>query len=290
MTKLQANLIIVVVVGMLVYMSAFVVDERELVVKFRLGEIVKSDFKPGLYWMLPFYNNVKKFDRRIQSVDSTPEKYLTSEKKNVIVDAFVKWRITDVAEYYRATEGDTLVASGRLSDIINDALKNQISQRTIREVISGERTEIMNKVRDKVHEEGRSLGISIIDVRIKKLDYSETISGSVFERMRTERLTVAKKLRSEGQEEAKIVRATAEREREQLLAEAYSQSQSIRGEGDAVAAETYAKAYGRDPEFYAFYRSLNAYKESFGGGQDVLILKPDSEFFKYFKDAGGRNR
>ena len=288
MSKLQANVVIGVVIAILVYMSAFIVDERELVVKFRLGEIVKSDFKPGLYWMLPFYNNVKKFDKRIQSVDSTPEKYLTSEKKNVIVDAFVKWRITDVTEFYRATRGDSSIASGRLSDIINDALKNQISQRTILEVISGERTEIMNKVRDKVHEEGKSLGISIVDVRIKKLDYSEKISGSVFERMRTERLTVAKRLRSEGQEEAKIVRANSEREREQILAEAYSQSQSIRGEGDATAADIYAKAYGKDPEFYSFYRSLNAYKESFGGGQDVLILEPDSEFFKYFKDAAGK--
>lgn len=290
MSKLQANVIIVGVLALLVYMSAFVVSERELAVKFKLGEIVKSDYEPGLYWLIPVFNNVKKFDKRIQTVDSTPEKYLTSEKKNVIVDAFVKWRISDVAQFYRATQGDKRVANTRLSRIINNALKNQISQRTILEVIAGERTQIMNQVRDNVDAESSRMGITIVDVRIKKLDYSETISDSVFERMVQERAKVAKQLRSEGQEESKGIRAAAEREREQILAEAYREAQSIRGEGDARAAEIYAQAYGKNPEFFSFYRSLDAYRQAFEGGQDVLVLEPDSEFFRYFKDMQGRAR
>lgn len=290
MSKLQANVIILVVVAVLVYMSAFVVDERELAIKFKLGEIVKSDYEPGLYWLIPIFNNVKTFDRRIQTVDSTPEKYLTSEKKNVIVDAFVKWRISDVAQFYRATQGDRRVANTRLSRIINNALKNQISQRTILEVIAGERTEIMNQVRDKVDADANQLGISIVDVRIKKLDYSESISNSVFDRMVQERAKVAKRLRSEGQEEAKGTRAEAERERAQILAKAYSEAQSIRGAGDAKAAEIYAEAYGKNPEFFSFYRSLNAYRQAFESGQDVLVLEPDSEFFRYFKDVQGQAR
>lgn len=290
MSKLQANVIIIGVLALLVYLSAFVVEERELVIKFKLGEIVKSDFEPGLYWLIPIFNNVKKFDKRIQTVDSTPEKYLTSEKKNVIVDAFVKWRIEDVAQYYRATQGDKRIASNRLSRIINNALKNQISQRPILDVIAGERTAIMNQVRDNVGIEASRLGIAIIDVRIKKLDYSESISDSVFERMIQERAKVAKQLRSEGQEEAKGIRAAAEREREQILAEAYREAQSLRGAGDAKAAEIYAGAYGKNPDFFNFYRSLNAYRGAFGSGQDVLVLEPDSEFFRYFKDAQGRGK
>ncbi|HEX7026982.1 MAG TPA: protease modulator HflC [Gammaproteobacteria bacterium] len=290
MSKLQANVIIFAVLAVLVYMSAFVVNERELAIKFKLGEIVKSDYEPGLYWIIPIFNNIKKFDKRIQTVDSTPEKYLTSEKKNVIVDAFVKWRISDVAQFYRATQGDVRVASTRLSRIINNALKNQISQRTILEVIAGERTQIMNQVRDNVDTESKPLGITIVDVRIKKLDYSESISDSVFERMIQERVKVAKQLRSEGHEEAKGVRAEAEREREQILAEAYRESQSIRGSGDAKAAEIYAEAYGKNPEFFSFYRSLNAYRHAFESGQDVLVLEPDSAFFRYFKDVQGQAR
>ena len=285
--KSHVDLVIVAVLAVLVYLSAFIVDERELAIKFKLGEIVKSDFEPGLYWLLPIFNNVRKFDARIQALDASPEKYLTSEKKNVIVDAFVKWRIVDVAEYYRATQGDQRLADNRLSRIVNNALKNQISQRSIKEVIAGERTEIMNQVRDNVDTEAQRLGITIIDVRIKKLDYSESISDSVFQRMVQERATVAKKLRSEGDEEAKRIRAVADRVREEILAEAYRESESIRGQGDATAAEIYASAYNQDIEFYNFYRSLNAYKNTFNGQQDVLILQPNSEFFRYFKDAQG---
>ncbi len=287
MTKSQLFVIGAAVLAVLVYMSAFVVDERELVIQFRLGEIKRSDFEPGLYWLTPIVNNVRKFDRRIQSLDSLPEKYLTSEKKNVIVDSFVKWRINDVAEYYRSTQGDLRLANNRLSRIVNNALKNGISQRTILQVISGERAEMMNAVRENVYVQAQRFGIEVVDVRIKKLDYSETISASVFERMIKERATVAKKLRSEGNEEAKVVRAEAERESREILAEAYRESQSIRGEGDATAAEIYAKAYNQNAEFYSFYRSLNAYRAMFDERNDILILQPDSDFFRYFKDAKG---
>ena len=288
MNKSNVGVVLVGVLVVLVYLSAFIVKETDLVVKFKLGEIIKSDYEPGLYWLAPIFNNVKKFDKRIQALDSKPEQYLTNEKKNVIVDAFVKWRITNITEYYRSTNGDRLRANNRLSSIVDDALKNQISLRSVIDVISGERTEIMNAVRDKVDSEAQRLGITIIDVRIKKLDYAENISDSVFERMKTERKAVAKKLRSEGREEATVVRAETDREQEEILAEAYRESQTIRGEGDANAAATYAKAYGKNTEFYNFYRSLSAYKETFGSGQDVLILEPDSEFFRYFNNASGK--
>lgn len=287
MSKAQSSIIVLAIISVLIYLSAFVVDERDLVIQFKLGEIVKSDFEPGLYWLIPVWNNVRTFDKRIQTQDSPPEKYLTNEKKNVIVDAFVKWRITDVAQFYRATRGDMVTADDRVSQIVNNELKNQISQRTIKEAISGERTEIMNQVREGTDREAVKLGITIVDVRIKKLDYSENISDSIFQRMVKERATVAKKLRSEGQEEAKVIRAEAERQREEILAEAYREAESIRGEGDATAAATYAKAYGENAEFYRFYRSLNAYRQTFNSGNDVLVLDPDSEFFRYFNNPRG---
>ncbi len=291
MTKLHKIAIGLGLIVLLIYFSAFVVDERELVIKFQLGEIVKSDYQPGLYWLMPVFNNVKQFDKRIQELDADAEQYLTNEKKNVIVDAFVKWRIVDVSQFYRTTDkGDIHVANNRLSRIVDDALKNQISQRSVVEVISGERSEIMSKVRDKVDVESQGMGITIIDVRIKKLDYSEKISESVFRQMRQERQTEMKRLRSEGREEATKIRAEAERQRKETLAEAYRKSEVIRGEGDAISAATYANAYGKNSEFYSFHRSLQAYRETFGSGQDILVLDPDSEFFQYFKQAYGDKR
>lgn len=288
MTKSQIIAVILGVVVVLVWMSTFVVDERELAVKFRLGEIVKSDFEPGLYFITPFVNNVRKFDARVQGLDANPERYLTSEKKNVIVDAFIKWRITDVAQFYRATGGDMRAADDRLSRIANNALKNQVSQRTIKEVISGERTEIMARVQAGVAAEATQFGSIILDVRIKKLDYPETISRSVYQRMEKERATVAKQLRSEGEERATVIRSQAERKREEMLAEAFREAETIRGEGDAQAAKIYASAFDQNREFYRFYRSLNAYRQTFSSGNDVMVLKPDSEFFRYFNDAAGQ--
>lgn len=289
MTILHKAIVALVVAAVLVYMSAFTVDERELVIKFKLGEIVKADYEPGLYWLVPIFNNVRKFDKRIQGLDATPEKYLTNEKKNVMVDAFVKWRITDVGQYYRTTEkGNMVVANNRLSRVVDDALKNQISQRSIIDVVSGERGEIMNQVRDNVDIEAKGMGISIIDVRIKKLDYSEDISDSVYKQMRQERQTEMKRLRAEGQAEATKIRSEAERQRAEILADAYRKAETIRGEGDAESAAIYANAFGKNPEFYSFYRSLEAYRETFASGQDVLVLDPESEFFRYFKQSSGR--
>ena len=261
----------------------FTVDEREKAILFRLGEIVRTDFKPGLHWQTPFVNNVRKFDARIQTLDAEPERYLTSEKKNVIVDSFVKWRINDVANYYTATGGDALRANLRLSQIIKDGLRGEFAKRTVQEAISGERAEIMNIITLAANKEAKAFGIDIVDVRIKRVDFPPDISDSVFGRMRAERQRVAKDLRSHGEEAAEKIRAEADRQRTVLTADAYRDSEKLRGEGDAAATQIYAKAYGQDLEFYSLYRSLNAYKTSFADKSDVLVLEPNTEFFKYFK-------
>jgi len=270
----------VVVIGAF---SIFTVDEREKAVLFRLGEIVRTDFEPGLHWKTPLINNVRKFDSRIQSLDVESERYLTSEKKNVIVDSFVKWRIIDVANYYTATGGDALRANLRLSQIIKDGLRGEFAKRTIQEAISGERQQIMQIITEQANGQAQAFGIDIVDVRIKRIDFPADISDSVFSRMRAERQRVAKDLRSRGAEAAEKIRAEADRQRTVLLADAYRDAEKLKGEGDAVATDIYAKAYGKDVEFYSLYRSLNAYKATFANKDDVLVLEPNTEFFKYFK-------
>ncbi|MEF3193595.1 MAG: protease modulator HflC [Halothiobacillaceae bacterium] len=271
----------------LLAMSTFTVREYDRVVLFRLGEIVKTDFAPGLHFKLPFIHSIRRFDGRLLSMDSPPERYLTSEKKNVIVDAFVKWRIADVSLYYRSTRGDERAAAARLSQIVKDAMKSQISSRTIQDVITGARGEMMGTVRTAANVEAARLGIEVVDVRIKRIDLPAEVSESVYRRMEKERATVAKAFRSRGEEQAKKITADAERQREEILAKAYAESQAIRGEGDAEAARLYAEAYGKDPEFFEFYRSLQAYAKSFTGKDDVLVLQPDSEFFRYFDSPAG---
>jgi membrane protease subunit HflC len=263
--------------------SVFTVDERQKAILFRLGEIVRTDFGPGLHWQTPFVNNVRKFDARIQTLDAEPERYLTGEKKNVIVDSFVKWRINDVANYYTATGGDAVRANLRLSQIIKDGLRAEFAKRTIKEAVSGERQEIMNVITAQANKEAKQFGIDIVDVRIKRIDFPADISDSVFRRMRAERERVAKDLRSRGAEAAEKIRAEADRKRTVIIADAYRDAEILRGEGDAAATEIYAKAYGKDVEFYSLYRSLNAYKSTFANKSDVLVIEPDTEFFKYFK-------
>ena len=263
--------------------SIFTVDEREKAALFRLGEIVRTDYKPGLHWKAPFINNVRKFDARIQTLDAESERYLTSEKKNVIVDSFVKWRISDVATYYTATGGDALRANLRLSQIIKDGLRGEFAKRTIQEAVSGERQQIMQIITEQANGQAQAFGISIVDVRIKRIDFPPDISDSVYNRMRAERQRVAKDLRSRGAEAAEKIRAEADRQRTVILADAYRDAEKLKGEGDAVATDIYAKAYGKDVEFYSLYRSLNAYKSTFADKSDVLVLEPDTEFFKYFK-------
>jgi len=280
-------LTILIAAIILITSSTFIVDEREVAIKFRLGEIVRSYEVPGLYFMIPFINNVKKYDSRLLTMDSKPEQFLTSEKKNVIVDSFVKWRITSPENFYRASKGDERIGINRLSQIINDLTKSEFSKRTINEVVSGDRNKLMEIVRMEANNSAGALGITVIDVRLKKVDLPDEVSDSVYARMVKERATVAKAFRSKGKEEAQGISATAERESATIIAEAYKEAQKIKGEGDAISTETYAAAYNLSPEFYSFYRSLTAYRESFNAKQDVLVIKPDSDFFKYFTDPEG---
>ena len=272
----------------LIYTATFIVDEREVAIKFRLGEIVTTYQDPGLYFMIPFINNIKKYDSRLLTMDSKPEQFLTSEKKNVIVDSFVKWKITGPENFYRSSKGDERIGINRLSQIINDLTKSEFSKRTINDVVSGDRAALMNIVRLEANKAAQALGISVIDVRVKRVDLPDDVSNSVYARMVKERATVAKSFRSKGKEEAQGISASAERESETIIAEAYKKSQEIKGEGDAISTETYAKAYNLSPEFYSFYRSLTAYKKTFSAKQDVLIIQPDSDFFKYFNNSKGK--
>lgn len=272
----------------LIYTATFIVDEREVAIKFRLGEIVTTYQEPGLYFMIPFINNIKKYDSRLLTMDSKPEQFLTSEKKNVIVDSFVKWKITGPENFYRSSKGDERIGINRLSQIINDLTKSEFSKRTINDVVSGDRAALMNIVKLEANKAAKALGISVIDVRVKRVDLPDDVSNSVYARMVKERATVAKSFRSKGKEEAQGISASAERESETIIAEAYKKAQEIKGEGDAISTETYAKAYNLSPEFYSFYRSLTAYKKTFSAKQDILIIQPDSDFFKYFNNSKGK--
>ena len=278
-------LVLLLIAGVIVSMSIFIVDERETAIKLQLGEVVRADYAPGLYFKLPLIQDILKFDKRIQNLDSDPELYLTLEKKNVKVDSFVKWRIVDVVRYYTSTGGSPGRASNRLSAVIQKSLKDEFGKRTIQQAVSGERTEIMDKLRSSAKAQADELGIAIIDVRIKRIDLPEEVSASVYARMSSEREQVAKKFRSEGEEQGKRIRAEADREREVILAEAQRDAQKIKGDGDARATETYAKAFGKDEEFYSLYRSLEAYRVTFNNPSDVLLLEPNTQFFKYFKGA-----
>ena len=271
-----------------IWSSTFIVHEREVAIKFKLGEIVESDYEPGFYWMIPIINNVIKFDSRILTLDTPSERFLTSEKKNVIVNSFVKWKIVDPKTFYTSTQGDERRAIARMATIINDELKGQIGGKSMQEVISGERASIMQVVTDNAGLKIKDLGIDLVDVRIKKVELPDNVSNDVYRRMATERQTVAKAFRSRGEEQAKQIRANANRQREEILAEAYRKSEQTRGEGDAISAKTYADSFNQDKEFFSFYRSMNAYENSFGNNNDIILLSPESDYFKFFKDSGRR--
>ena len=283
-TRKMLLLIVLLAAGVLASMSMFVVKEWERAILFRLGEIVRTDYKPGLHFKLPIVNNVRKYDGRIMTLDAEPERYLTAEKKNVIVDAFVKWRIGNVANYYTAMGGDESRANIRLSQIIKDGLRGEFGKRTIQEVVSGERREIMEVISLNADKLAQEFGINILDVRIKRIDLPEDISDNVYRRMEAERAREAKDKRAKGAEAAERIRAEADRERTVILAEAYREAEQTRGEGDAKAADIYARAFNQDPEFYSFYRSINAYRNSFSQKSDVLVLEPNTDFFNYFKN------
>ncbi len=287
------NVWIVAVVALVlvtVGLTVFTVGEREKAIKFQLGRIVRADYTPGLHFKVPFVQTVRKFDARIQNIDAEPQLYLTSQKKNVSVDSFVKWRIDEVERYYTATGGNPLAAADRLTAVIQKRLKDEFAKRTIFEVVSGERSQIMSIVTREAQEHAIGLGVRLVDVRLKRIDLPEAVRTSVFERMQAERKEVAQGFRARGHEAAVLIRAKAQREREVLLAEADRDAERIRGEGDAQAAAIYAQAYRQDDEFYRFYRSLNAYRDVFHDRSDILLLEPDSEFFRYFGSADGVRR
>lgn len=278
-------LLIALVVGaFVVAMATFSVRETELAIKFRFGEIVRSNYGPGLHFMLPMVNNVRKFERRITTRNYPSEQFLTSEGKILRIDFYIKWRISDVSTFYQATSGgDEEIAATRLGAIVKDGIKGVIARRTIQQVVAAERAEFTGEILKLAEGSTRGLGLQLVDVRVKKIDLPEEVSESVFSRMRQDFDRQAKRLRAEGDENAEKLRAEADRQRTELLAGARRESEMIKGEGDARSAEIYAKAYSRNPEFYSFFRSLQAYDASLGTDSDVLVITPDSEFFKYLK-------
>lgn len=286
------NVLIGLLIGLvLLSMSAYRVDQREYAMVFRLGEIVSVKKAPGLYFKMPLVENVNYYEKRILTLDWVePDRFITSEKKNVLVDSFVKWRIVEPAKYYVSVRGDEKQAEARLAQTVNDGLRAEFGKRTIHDVVSGERDKIMEILRQKADREARQMGIEVLDVRLKRVDLPEEVSGSVYQRMEAERKRVANDLRSQGAGAAEKIRADADKQREVIIAEAFREAQRTKGEGDAKAAEIYASAYGRNPEFYAFYRSLDAYRNSFRNKSDVMVLQPDSDFFKYMRDAGGKKK
>lgn len=272
----------ILVLAIIGYVSAFKVDQWENAVVFKFGEIVRTGLGPGLHFMIPFVNTVQKFDMRLLNLDQEPQRFLTSEKKDVIVDYYVKWRIGDLDSFYTSTRGDMRRAELLLSQKINGALREEFGKRTVQEVVASERGMVMNQVQDRLDRLTGDLGVDVVDVRTMRIDLPENVSSSVYSRMRAERDRVARDFRARGAEAAERIRANSDREREVILANAYREAQTIRGEGDAQAAEIYANVFNRNPEFYSFYRSLGVYRSGFDGENSILLLKPDSELFQYF--------
>lgn len=277
-----ASVIVILVVVIIASQCLYIVTERERAVLLKFGEVVETDVQPGLHFMIPVMNKVRKFDGRLLTLDARPQRYLTLEKKAVIVDSFVKWRISEVEKYYTATSGDEFVAARLLSSRVDTGLRNQFGERSMHEVVSGERDELMTELTAELNQIAQQeLGLEVLDVRVKGIDLPPEVSNTVFNRMATEREREARDHRAKGKELAEGIAADADRQKTVIEAEAYRDSEQIRGEGDARAAAIYAAAYNKDPEFYAFYRSLNAYKETFGNKSDLLVLEPDNDFFKY---------
>jgi membrane protease subunit HflC len=280
-------LVALVVLFFLASSSLYIVDQRQQAILFQLGEVVDVKTSPGLYFKIPLAQNVRYFDARILTLDTAePERFITSEKKNVLVDLFVKWRIIDVKQYYVSVRGDEMLAQTRLSQTVNSSLRDEFGNRTVHDVVSGERDKIMEIMRQKADADARKIGVEVVDVRLKRVDLPQEVSESVYRRMEAERKRVANELRSTGSAESEQIRADADRQREIILAEAYRKAQEVKGEGDAKATAIYADAFQANPEFYSFYRSLEAYKQSFNNKGDMMILEPNSEFFKYLKDSG----
>ena len=288
-SKSLVGLIVVGLVALVGSSTIYIVKETERAVLLKFGEVAEADVAPGIHFKIPVMNKVRKFDSRILTLDARPQAYLTLEKKRLIVDSFVKWRVKDVQKYYTATSGDEFKAAQLLSDRVDTGLRNQFGERTVTEVVSGEREELMTELTQGLSEIAiKELGVEVVDVRVKRIDLPQEVSESVYGRMRSEREREARELRSRGKELAEGIRADADRQKAVIEAEAYRESEEIRGEGDAIAAKTYADAYSANSEFYSFHRSLQAYRKSFGQQGDVLLLKPDSDFFKYLAAPEGK--
>lgn len=270
--------------------SVYIVNETERAIKLQFGQIVEDDIKPGIHFKMPFVQNVKKFDARLLTLDARPERFITAGKKVLIVDSFIKWRIKNVLSFYRATSGgDRYRGATLLASLVNDGIRAEFANRTVHEVVSGERDELMAHLTKILNDQAQAqFGIEIVDTRVKGIDLPEVLMGNVYRRMSAERDREARELRSQGQELAEGIRADADRQKTVLVAQAYKESEVTRGDGDATSSSIYSKAFNRDPEFYAFTRSLKAYEETFNGSDDVLLLKPDSDFFKYMKKSTGK--
>ena len=288
MNKFISTAIAIVIALMIFSSTVFVVDQRSYAIVFALGEMKTIISEPGLHFKLPPpFQNVVYLDKRILTIDSPEaDRFITAEKKNILVDSFVKWHITDPRLYYVSFNGDEQRARDRLNQIVKAALNDEITKRTVRDVISGERSKVMDALRTKVASEAKQIGVEIIDVRLKRVDYVEQINNSVYDRMKAERTRVANELRSTGYAESEKIRADADKQSAVIVAEAYRESEKLRGDGDGKASRIYAEAFGQNPEFYKFYRSLEAYRASFKTRSDVLVVDPNSEFFKYFKSPG----
>lgn len=268
--------------------SMYTVDQRQNAMVFQLGEVVSVKTKPGLYFKLPLVQNVRYFDTRILTLDSNePERFITSEKKNVLVDSFIKWRVVDARQFYVSVGGDETRAAIRLNQTVNDGLRAEFGKRTINDVVSGKRDDVMRMIQVKADQDARKIGVQVVDVRIKRVDLPESVSENVYRRMEAERKQVANELRSTGAAEAEKIKADADKQKEVIIAEAYRDAQRVKGEGDAKASAVYASAYGKNPEFYAFYRSMQAYRDSFKNKSDVMVLDPSADFFKYMKSPRG---
>ena len=288
MNRIVTFLVTGFIAVMLLSSTVFVVDQRKFAIVFALGEVKQVISEPGLHFKLPPpFQNVLYLDKRILTLDSPEaDRFITAEKMNILVDSFVKWRIVEPKLYFVSFGGDEGRARDRMSQIVKAALNDEITKRTVREVISGQRGKVMDAIRNKVVVEARQIGVQILDVRLKRVDYVEQINNSVYDRMKAERLRVANELRSTGSADSEKIRADADKQRTVILAEAYREAEKIKGEGDAQASAIYAEAFGRNPEFYKFYRSLEAYRASFKTKADVMLIDPNSEFFKYFKGSG----
>ncbi len=286
--KAQLQLFAFLLIVFLAGSSVFTVSETEQAVLFQFGEIVSTDYEPGLHFKKPLINTVRKFPRRILTLESDSERFLIGEQKYVMVDFFVKWRISNVQNYYRATAGSELSASRRLLEIMKNGLKNEFASRSLTQVISEERSQIMEVMTISAQVAATDFGMEIVDVRVKQIELPPETRDSIFERMKSERRQHAAQLRAEGSEAAEKLRAAADRERTVILANAFRESQQTRGEGDARSAEIYAAAYERDSEFFSFYRSLQSYRTALGAGRDILVIEPESDFFKYFNDGSRR--